>query len=190
VLFHLSSSGEDIGVALGARLLDTGIGVVLALVLRRVLWPHASALRLPVLQARVVAAVRAALAAAWTSGDPDVLARERRALQTELATLRAVHADALADAGDDATADTRWPVSVAVEELAYLALALPAHRLPPPADRGGALLDHLDTLRVALAGGGRPPGPPPDVPGYPRTSAAVAVLTDAVSGAAGRVAGE
>jgi hypothetical protein len=97
-----------------------------------------------------------------------------------------VHADALADVAGDAAADARWPVSAAVEELAYLALALPPHRRPPPPDSGIAFLAHLDALRDAVAGGTRPPGPSPDVPGYPRTSAAAAILTDA----AGRAAGE
>jgi uncharacterized membrane protein YccC len=180
-LFHLGAPEEDIGVALGARLLDTAIGVTLALLLRRVLWPHTAALRLPVLQARLVGSIRETLQAAWTAGDPDTLPQQRRALQTELATLRAVHADALADVGDDAVADTRWPVSAAVEELAFLALALPPHRRPPPAERGRSFLDHLDALRVALATSTAPPGTSPDVPGYQRTSTAAAVLTTVVA---------
>ena len=101
VLFHLGAPGDDIGTALGARLLDTAIGVALALLLRRVLWPQATARRLPALQARVVSAVRSALEAAWTADAADVLRQQRRALQAELAAMRAVHADALADQGDD-----------------------------------------------------------------------------------------
>lgn len=189
-LFHLGAPAEDIGVALGARLLDTAIGVALALLLRRVLWPHATAVRLPVLQARVVAAVRAALEAAWTADDPDTLPRERRSLQTELATLRAVHADALADSGDDAAADARWPVSAAVEELAFLALALPPHRRPPGREQACVFLDHLDALCTAVGNGTAPPAVRPDVSGYPRTSAAASILADAVARAAAQDARE
>jgi uncharacterized membrane protein YccC len=183
-LFHLGAPGEDIGVALGARLLDTAIGVVLALLLRRLLWPHVTAVRLPVLQARVVAAVRAALQAAWMTGDPDNLPQQRRALQTELANLRAVQADALADEGDDAAADTRWPVSTAVEELAYLALAPPPHRRPPRREEARVFLDHLSALCTAITEGAAPPAARPDLSGYPRTSAAASILADAAARAA------
>jgi hypothetical protein len=94
-------------------------------------------------------------------------------------SLRAVHADALGDAGDEA--DDRWPVAAAVEELAFLALALPPHRRPPPVDTGRAFLDHLDALGRALASKGRPPATSPAVPGYPRTSTAAAILTEAAA---------
>jgi uncharacterized membrane protein YccC len=173
-------------LALGARLLDTGIGVVLALLLRRLLWPQATTVRLPVLQARVVAAVRAALQSAWTPGDPETLPQQRRALQTELATLRAVHADALADEGDDAAADTRWPVSAAVEELAYLALALPPHRGSPHREEARVFLDHLTALCTAIAECTTPPSARPEVSGYPRTSTAASIVADSAARAAAR----
>jgi uncharacterized membrane protein YccC len=180
-LFHLGAPGEDVGAALWARLLDTGIGAVLALLLRRVLWPRATSLRLPALQARVVAGVRAVFGAAWAGSD--ALPQRRRALQAELAALRAVHADALADA-DDTGPDVRWPVSAAAEELAFLALSLPPHRRPPPPDTARAFLDQLDALGTAVAAGTAPPPDRPAVTGHPRTSAAAAALADAVSEAA------
>jgi uncharacterized membrane protein YccC len=182
-LFHLGAPGEDVGTALGARLADTAIGAVLALLLRRVLWPRTTSVRLPALQARVVAEVRAAFGAAWA--EPDALPRQRRALQAELAALRSVHADALADVGDDAGPDLRWPVSAAVEELAFLALALPSHRRPPPPAVAEAFLHHLDGLAAATATGTTPPpGQVAAVPGHPRTSAAATALAAAVDEAA------
>ena len=54
-----------------------------------------------------------------------------------------MNADALADAGG---ADAGWPVSAAAEELAFLALSLPAQRPAPPPAVAGAFLDHLDEL--------------------------------------------
>jgi uncharacterized membrane protein YccC len=181
-LFHLGAPGEDVGTALGARLADTAIGAVLALLLRRVLWPRTTSVRLPALQARVVAAVRAAFGAAWS--EPDALPQRRRVLQAELAALRAVHADALADTGGDAGADVRWPISAAAEELAFLALALPSHRRPPPDAAAEAFLHHLDELAAATATGTTPPPGRLAVPGHPRTSAAATALAAAVEEAA------
>ena len=132
----------------------------------------------------MVSAVRATLEAAWTPAEPHGLVNRRRDLQTDLASLRAVHADALADAGDDPAADERWPVSAAVEELAVLALSFPPHRRPPDPQHARDFLDHLDVLRTAIAVGVPPPLACPEVAGYPRTSAAAAALTDAATAAA------
>jgi uncharacterized membrane protein YccC len=185
VLFHLGSPGEDVGAAIAARLIDTGIGVGVALVLRLTLWPRVTSSRLPQVQARVVAAVRAVLAAAWRvaggGGGVDALAHERGRLQAELARLHVVHADALADTGGGSRSlDARWPVSVAVEELSVLALSWPAHRTPPGVVDGEAFLHHLDGLAEAVAGGDVPLPAVPALPGLPRTAAAVGTLTDAV----------
>ena len=46
-LFHLGTPTEDVGAALVARLVDTAIGAALALLLRRLLWPRATLVRLP-----------------------------------------------------------------------------------------------------------------------------------------------
>ncbi len=87
------------------------------------------------------------------------MVHERRRLQGELGALRAVHADALSDAGPAAAGD-RWPVSVAIEELSVLALSWPQHRAAPDATAAQAFLRHLDALGVAVAGGAEPgPGP-------------------------------
>ena len=107
-LFHLATPTEDVGSALVARLVDTAIGAALALVLRQVLWPRATLVRLPQRQAGVVSAAREVFAAAWSPDPARPLSQRRRALQGELAALRTVNADALADAGG---ADAGWPVS-------------------------------------------------------------------------------
>jgi uncharacterized membrane protein YccC len=181
-LFHLGSPTEDVSSALGARLIDTAIGAALALVLRRVLWPRATVARLPQRQARVVAAVRAVFASAWSPELRPKLPERRRMLQTELAALRVVHADALADAGG---ADAGWPVSAAAEELAFLALSLPPHRPEPPLAAADAFLAHLDGLDAALSGSTRPPTGIPALPDHPRTAAAATALTAAVEVARG-----
>jgi hypothetical protein len=181
-LFHLGSPTEDVSSALGARLIDTAIGAALALVLRRVLWPRATVVRLPQRQARVVAAARAVFASAWSPELRPRLPERRRMLQTELAALRVVHADALADAGG---ADAGWPVSAAAEELAFLALSLPPHRPEPPPVAADAFLAHLDGLDAALSGATRPPTGIPVLPDHPRTAAAATALTAAVQTARG-----
>ena len=89
-----------------------------------------------------------------------------------------MNADALADAGG---ADAGWPVSAAAEELAFLALSLPAQRPAPPPAVAGAFLDHLDELGAALTGPARPPTGAPVLPDHPRTVAAAAALTTAVA---------
>jgi uncharacterized membrane protein YccC len=183
LLFHIGAPDGDVGAAIGARLLDTALGAALALLLRRLLWPRTTAIRLPQVQARAVAGVRRVLDAAWTQPAGDQLVHERRRLQGELATLRAMHADALADAPGSGPADPRWPISVAVEELSVLALSWPLHRLPPgPAD-AHRFLSHLDDLAAAAAGAGVPAPGPSTLPGQPRTLAAAVGLADALRAA-------
>jgi hypothetical protein len=175
-LFHLGTPTEDVGAALVARLVDTAIGAALALLLRRLLWPRATLVRLPQRQARVVSAV---FAEAWSPSPRRELPEARRALQGELAALRTVNADALADAGG---ADAGWPVSAAAEDLAFLALSLPAQRPAPPPAVARAFLDHLDALAAALTGPDRPPTGTPALPDHPRTvAAATAALTTSVA---------
>ncbi|MGC9671351.1 FUSC family protein [Planosporangium sp. 12N6] len=199
VLFHIGSPGGDVNAMIGARLSDTVLGAALALALRAVLWPRATAARLPQVQARTLRSVDRVLAALWLAdrqdrvghgGDGDGLADERRQLQTHLVTLRAIHTDALAD-DRSATPDTdlRWPVTVAIEELAFLALSLPRSRPVPPAGLARTFRDGLGRISVAVDGyTPAPAGAPPKLPGYPRTSAAVSTLATAVAdaGTAGR----
>jgi uncharacterized membrane protein YccC len=203
VLFHIGAPGADVGGAIGARIADTVLGAVLALVLRAVLWPRATAARLPQVQARTLRSIGRVLHAVWSgdgdgdvrgsgngSGDGDVrgvgrhrLAEERRRLQSDLVTLRAVHTDAL---GDDRSAspdtDLRWPVTVAVEELAFLALSLPRHRPAPDPDLARTFRRSLEELCDAVDGGAPAPAiVAPQLAGYPRTSAALTTLATAVA---------
>jgi uncharacterized membrane protein YccC len=185
VLFHIGTPGADVGAALGSRITDTLLGAVLALILRSVLWPRATAARLPQVQGRTLRSVGRVLCALWSdSRDGRDLADGRRLLQSDLVTLRAVHTDALADdraASPDT--DLRWPVTVAIEELAFLALSLPRYRTPPEPDAVRAFRHSLDELAGAVDGYAPAPAAVPPLSGHPRTSAALGVLAAAVTDA-------
>ena len=182
LLFHVAAPGEAITTTIGSRLADTVIGAVLALLLRRLLWPGATLRRLPSAQALTLQATSRVLAEAWAQQpDPQLLADRRRALQGTLAVLRAVHADAAADAGlVSRSTDTAWPVSAGIEELARLALSWPAYRPRPEPAQAAGLQHHLDELASAITEA-RPPGTIiPALPGQPLTAATTAALTSAV----------
>ena len=182
LLFHVAAPGEAITTTIGSRLADTVIGAVLALLLRRLLWPGATLRRLPNAQALTLQATSRVLAEAWAQQpDPQLLADRRRALQGTLAVLRAVHADAVADAGlVSRSTDTAWPVSAGIEELARLALSWPAYRPRPEPAQAAGLQHHLDELASAITEA-RPPGTTiPALPGQPLTAATTAALTSAV----------
>jgi uncharacterized membrane protein YgaE (UPF0421/DUF939 family) len=182
LLFHVAAPGEAITTTIGSRLADTVIGAVLALLLRRLLWPGATLRGLPNVQALTLQATSRVLAEAWAQQpDPQLLADRRRALQGTLAVLRAVHADAAADAGlVSRSTDTAWPVSAGIEELARLALSWPAYRSRPEPAQAAGLQHHLDELASAITEA-RPPGTTiPALPGQPLTAATTAALTSAV----------
>ena len=183
LLYHVAAPGQEaIAVTIGSRLADTAIGAVLALVLRRLLWPRATLRRLPGVQALTLQATSRVLAQAWAQQpEPQLLADRRRALQGALAVLRAVHADAAADTGlSSRSTDTAWPVSAGIEELARLALSWPAYRPRPQPAQAAQLRHHLEELASAITEA-RPPGTTiPALPGQPLTAAATAALTSAV----------
>jgi uncharacterized membrane protein YccC len=184
LLFHVAAPGtEPITVTIGSRLMDTVIGVVLALALRQVLWPGATLRRLPGAQALTLQAISQVLAQAWAQQlDPQLLADRRRALQGSLAVLRAVHADATADAGlASPGTDTAWPVSAGIEELARLALSWPAYRPRPEPAQAAGLRHHLEELASAIIEARAPGTAIPALPGQPLTAAATAALTSAVT---------
>lgn len=186
LLFDVASSGEEaIRVTIGARLVDTVIGAVLGLVLRHLLWPKAALRRLPSAQALTLRAANRVLTEAWApEPDAQVLADQRRALQGRLAALRAVHVDAVADAGQaSGSTDAAWPVSVRIEELARLALSWPAYRPRPAAAEAAQLQRHLEKLASAITGARLPVTAVPALPGQPLTAAAAAALTAAVADA-------
>jgi uncharacterized membrane protein YccC len=183
LLFHVAAPAEEaITTTIGSRLVDTVIGAVLALVLRRLLWPGATRRRLPSAQALTLQATSRVLAQAWAQRpDLQLLADRRRALQGALSVLRAIDADAAADLGlASRRADTAWPVSAGIEELARLALSWPAYRRRPQPAQAAALRHHLEELASAITEA-RPPGTTiPVLPGQPLTTAATAALTSAV----------
>jgi hypothetical protein len=182
LLFHVAAPGEAITTTIGSRLADTVIGAVLALFLRRLLWPGATLRRLPSAQALTLQATSRVLAEAWAQQpDPQLLADRRRALQGTVAVLRAVHADAAADAGlVSRSTDTAWPISAGIEELARLALSWPAYRPRPEPAQAAGLQHHLDELASAITEA-RPLGTTiPALPGQPLTAATTAALTSAV----------
>jgi hypothetical protein len=152
-------------------------------VLRTVLWPRSTARRLPVVQANATAATRRLLAETWVRTANDAESAElRRRLQRDLISLRAVHTDALADTWPfTADSDQRWPLTVAVDALATLALSWPPDLPRPPADQRQDVLHYLDRLAETIGGGGPPPGVPPSLPDHPRTTAALAALSVAVT---------
>ncbi|GHF40281.1 putative membrane protein YccC [Amycolatopsis bartoniae] len=170
-IFDLAAPGAQIGAAVGARALDTALGAVLALVLRLVLWPKATAARLPQVQARTLRAVAGLFGARWLGGD-QVPARRR--LQEAVLDLHNVTQDAFGE---------RWDqVGLAVDELAFLALGVPFGRPHPPRPEAEALLSRLEQLADALSRGTPPPDRhPPALPGYPRTSAATQLLAGALA---------
>jgi uncharacterized membrane protein YccC len=180
-LFYLVTS-EPVEETITARLLDTGVGAALAVVLRALLWPRSTAKRLPLVQANAMTTVRRLLAEIWTNNpDPRQSAEQRRRLQRDLVSLRAVHTDALADTWPSVpAADRGWPVTIAVEELAVLALSWPLDRPRPSADHREDTLRYLDRLAATVSTGGPPPGMPPSLPGNPRTTATLAALSAAV----------
>ena len=183
LLFDVAASGEEaITITIGSRLADTVIGAVLALVLRQLLWPGATLRRLPGAQALTLQATSRVLAEAWAQRPtPQALADRRRALQGTLAVLRAVDADAAADAGlASRSMDAAWPVSAGIEELARLALSWPAYRPRPEPAQAAALRHHLEELASAITEARPPRTTIPALPGQPLTAAATTALTSAV----------
>jgi hypothetical protein len=136
---------------------------------------------LPQAQARTLAEIRRVFAEAWDAAtDAHRLSAHRHHLQGELVTLRAIHVDVLDDAAPAATADARWPITADVEQLAFLALSLPAFRPRPDARSVRRYLEYLDRLTAATAGGPVPAGEPPALATHPRTSAVTASLAGAI----------
>jgi uncharacterized membrane protein YccC len=175
MLFHLGAPGEDTSVLIGARLIDTALGAALALLLRTVLWPHSTSARVPPRQSMAINTIGGVLAATWTPDGPaDRLRERRRELLADITALRVVQADALADTSRGMTdTDLGWPITVAVEELAYIAHSVPAHQ-PAPAPRDAdTFLTALHQLADAVTDQAVRFAPAPALPGYPRTTEAL-----------------
>jgi uncharacterized membrane protein YccC len=178
-LYHLANPGSDIGTALGARTLDTVIGAALAVALRLVLWPKATAARLPQVQAATLRAVTDLYRARWlTQTSSHSLRREVHRRWVELHN---VNQDVLADQVRGGS-EQRDEVTPALDELAILSLGVPFGRPLPPRAEAEALLLEFDRIADDLQDGKVPQAAPEPLvlPGYPRTSAAARLLASAV----------
>ena len=143
MLFHLGAPGDDTSILIGARLIDTALGAALALLLRTVLWPHATLARVSPRQSRAIGAIGGVLA----------------------------------------DTDLGWPITVAIEELAYIAHSVPApHPAPAPRD-AYTFLTALHQLTNALTDRAIRFQPVPALPGYPRTTEALSSLNIAIADA-------
>jgi uncharacterized membrane protein YccC len=177
-VFDLAVGGGGSSTIFGARVLDTGIGVAIVLILRRVLWPEATAVRISQAQALALRAAGDLFAARWqeTDREPGQVETARRRLQERLLTLSARTDDMLADRVVRRAVVERGRVSNIVEEISMLALGIPYERPSPSAAQTGALVDWLHTSANALdrftVTEPAPGDQPPVVSGYPRTTAA------------------
>jgi uncharacterized membrane protein YccC len=173
-IYQLATGATSTGSALDARLLDTAIGVGLVVILRLGLWPRATAARAPQRAAAVLQAIAATFEARWQRGSDAV--PERRRLEEQLLPYVAITQELRGEPGP--LGARMEQVSEAIEQLAMLALGLPHDRARPPARETAALTARLRQLADALARG--EPADVDQVPvrirGYPRTTAAVALL--------------
>ena len=185
LLIHLAGATASGAALAGARLVDTVVGCAVGVLAAVVLWPGAARNRLPAAQAAAVERIGDVLQASYApgAGPGDALHRLRRDLRTALVNMRAVQRDALGDAGHrDPHGDRRWPTTVAVERLAYLALSARVGRVV----LAEARLAELDTAVRELADDLRSGRPADDVsiPVFaelPHTAAQLARLRDELS---------
>ena len=180
-IYDLAVAVAATGAAVGARVLDTAIGAALAITLRLVLWPRAAAARMPQVQAQALRTVASVFRSRWLS-DQTGLERAQRQLQEQLLNLRTITEDMLADQVAGPSATRLNPVTLAIDELAMLALGMPFGRERPARPAAEALVRRLEQLAGAVENRMPPPDPhrPVELPGYPRTQAATELLASAI----------
>jgi hypothetical protein len=108
--------------------------------------------------------------------------RVQRGLQEKLLDLRTITGDVRADQITGAPATRQDQVTLAVDELAMLALGMPFGRPRPDRTAAEALTGRLERLAAALQSA-LPPSDahrPVELPGYPRTQAATELLACAI----------
>ncbi|KAA9157456.1 hypothetical protein FPZ12_025120 [Amycolatopsis acidicola] len=172
-LYDLAVPSAQVSSAVGARVLDTAIGAVLVVLLRVLLWPRATAARLPQVQARTLRSVAEVFRGRWLDGDEAELRENRRLLREQVLDLHNIAEDARADRVRGRDTDR---ITLAVDELAMLALGVPFGRPHPAREQGERLVNGLRSLADALGRGTAPGERPPPIPGYPRVSAASELL--------------
>jgi uncharacterized membrane protein YccC len=185
LLIHLAGATASGAALAGDRLLDTVIGCAVGLLAVTLLWPAAARNRLPAAQATAVDRIGDVLATSYSPGAAPgpALHRVRRELRTALVNMQAVQRDALGDARQsDPHADRRWPITVAVERLAYLALAARIGRVVLREERltelGAALSRLAGDLRTGRAADD---ASVPSLQGLPYTEAQIARLRDTLN---------
>jgi len=194
-VYDLAAPHAQIGSTIDARLLDTVIGAALVVILRMLLWPKTNSTRLPIARADTVRAIATVLRIRWIRDDksheptnsqpahrsPELVGAQHR-LQERLLSLRSLSDDATADRLLTAGSRHDQAVTLAVEDLADLALSIPENRPLPAPDQVYAQLAQLDSIAAALEGQAAPPTPPSHpLDDYPRTLAATRVLSSALA---------
>jgi uncharacterized membrane protein YccC len=182
-IYDLAVPSAQIGSAVGARVQDTAIGAAVVIVLRLVLWPRATGAAMPQVQAQTLTAVAALYRSRWLGAGrvADLQAPQRR-LQERLLHLQAISEDARADQIIGAPPAREEQVTLAIDELAILALGVPFGRPRPPQPDAEALVGRLDQFAAALQNGSPPAAAEHgiELPGYPRTQAAAHLLASAI----------
>jgi uncharacterized membrane protein YccC len=186
-IYDLGVPDARIAAAVGARVLDTLIGVALVVVLRLLLWWRAAGTRLPQVQARTLRATADVFRARWAGGRETELRPALRRLEERLLSMRTLTDDAVADAVLGPRETRAEQISLAIDELAVLGLGIPFGRPPPAPEQASALVGRLDQLARTLAEGSAPgeaqaKAGPVDLPAYPRTRAATELLAAAIAG--------
>ena len=180
-VYDLAVPAAATSAAVGARVLDTAIGAALAIMLRLVLWPRAAGARMPQVQAQTLRTVAIVFRSRWLS-DQTGLKRAQRHLQEQLLNLRTIAEDMLADQITGSSAPRLDQVTLAIDELAMLALGMPFGRTRPARPAAEALVTRLEQLARAVDNRKPPPDAhrPVELPGYPRTQAATELLASAI----------
>jgi uncharacterized membrane protein YccC len=188
-VFDLAVGGTgDTSAIFSARVLDTGIGIAVAVILRLALWPKATAVRIPQAQASALRAASNVFAARWHESDSEAGQSEslRHLLQERLLALSASTEDMLADRIGRRVLGERARLSNVVDEISMLALGVPYDRPAPPTQQTNDLVAWLRTSANALERRTDtdliPGDEPPAVLGYPRTTRAVSRLGELLAG--------
>ena len=140
----------------------------------------ATAARMPQAQSQTLRAVADVFRSRWLA-DQTGLKAARRRLREKLLNLRIMSEDMHADRIISAPVNRAEQVTMAIDELAMLALGTPFGRTRPSRPTAEALVRYLEQTARTLQSGS-----PPDayrameLPGYPRTQAATELLASAI----------